>query len=58
MNSSKGAKMPEDWIYYKGEPLDPLYIQAQAPRGEALRKWIDLQIETFKAQNRMTAPPP
>ncbi|WP_206957312.1 hemagglutinin repeat-containing protein [Trinickia acidisoli] len=43
-NSSKGAKMPGDWQTYKGQPLDPGYIQSGAQQAETLKGYITDQI--------------
>jgi filamentous hemagglutinin len=50
-NSSKGAKLPGDWTTYKGQQLDPAYIQNDALRGQMLQNWIQEQIRTFGAAN-------
>jgi filamentous hemagglutinin len=36
-NSSKGALLPENWTSYKGQPLDPTYIQNNQLRGSSSR---------------------
>jgi filamentous hemagglutinin len=46
-NSSKGAKMPGDWQTYKGEPLDPGYIQDGAQQAERLRGYITDRIRSM-----------
>ncbi|MDR6388448.1 hemagglutinin repeat-containing protein [Paraburkholderia phenoliruptrix] len=46
-NSSKGPKMPGDWQTYKGQPLDPGYIQSGAQQAENLRSYITDQIRSM-----------
>ncbi len=46
-NSSKGAKMPGDWTTYKGQPLDPAYIEASAAQAAALKNYITNRINTM-----------
>lgn len=45
-NSSKGAKMPGEWVTYKGQPLDPKYITRDAQRAIILQKHINDQIKS------------
>jgi RHS repeat-associated protein len=52
LNSSKGAQMPGDWTTYKGQPLNPQYVQSDALRGQMLQNWIQQQINTFNSANR------
>lgn len=47
-NSSKGAKMPGDWSTYKGQPLDPGYIQNDAQRAQFLQNFMQSQINNMK----------
>ncbi|GAU02137.1 adhesin/hemolysin [Burkholderia stabilis] len=46
-NSSKGAKMPGEWTTYKGQPLDPGYIQSSSQQAEMIRNYITNQIKTM-----------
>ncbi len=46
-NSSKGAKMPGDWTTYKGQPLDPGYVENGAAQAAALRDYLSGQINTM-----------
>ncbi|MBI0328732.1 hypothetical protein [Burkholderia plantarii] len=46
-NSSKGAKMPGDWTTYKGQPLDPGYVETSAAQAATLRDYLTGQIKTM-----------
>lgn len=46
-NSSKGAQMPGDWTTYKGQPLDPRYIQNSAAQAATLKGYITNQINSM-----------
>jgi hypothetical protein len=48
-NSSKGAKMPGNWQTYKGQPLDPNYIQNDAQRAQFTQMFILRMIEGMRA---------
>nr|WP_247688820.1 hemagglutinin repeat-containing protein [Ralstonia pseudosolanacearum] len=50
-NSSKGAKMPGDWTTYKGQPLDPGYIQSGAEQADAIRGYITNRINSLRGKN-------
>jgi len=52
LNSSKQDKMPGDWVTYRGQLLDPGYIQNDALRGQMLQNWLRQQIETFNGANK------
>jgi filamentous hemagglutinin len=47
LNSSKGAQMPGQWTTYKGQPLDPNYIETSAAQAAALRNYITGRINTM-----------
>ncbi|WP_321839592.1 immunity protein Imm33 domain-containing protein [Paraburkholderia bannensis] len=53
-NSSKGAKMPGDWTTYKGQPLDPAYIEASAAQAAALKNDITNRINAMPGNYIMT----
>jgi len=46
-NSSKGAQMPGEWQTYKGQPLDPGYVENDARRAAELRIYLTNQIKNF-----------
>jgi len=48
LNASKGAKMPGDWQTYKGQPLDPGYIQDSARQAETIRSYITNRINSLR----------
>lgn len=48
LNASKGAKMPGDWQTYKGQPLDPGYIQDGARQAETIRSYITNRINSLR----------
>jgi len=50
-NSSKGAQLPGDWATYKGQPLDPAYVENDVLRGQMLQNWMQEQIRNFSAAN-------
>ncbi|MDN7629713.1 hemagglutinin repeat-containing protein [Burkholderia cenocepacia] len=39
-NSSKGAKMPGEWTTYKGQPLNPDYIENNAAQAEVVKQYL------------------
>lgn len=43
--------MPDEWLFYKGQPLSPDYIGDQQLRSEFLRGWVQQQINQFNATN-------
>ncbi|MGA4222305.1 hemagglutinin repeat-containing protein [Ralstonia nicotianae] len=47
-NSSKGAQMPGDWQTYKGQPLDPGYIQDSTRQAETIRSYITNRINSLR----------
>ncbi len=51
-NSSKGANMPGDWTTYKGQPLDPQYIQNSAVQAQMIQNFIQQQINNFIQANQ------
>ncbi|HWM69348.1 MAG TPA: hypothetical protein VNO35_22350 [Steroidobacteraceae bacterium] len=50
-NSSKGANLPGEWSTYRGEPLDPGYIQRQTDQGQFIQNFLQAQIDRFNALN-------
>jgi RHS repeat-associated protein len=44
-NSSKGAKMPGEWKTYKGQPLDPNYIENDSQRATFLQGFFRQKID-------------
>jgi RHS repeat-associated protein len=46
-NSSKGGKNPGDWTTYKGQPLDPNYIQRNQQLQNILQPALEQQILNF-----------
>jgi filamentous hemagglutinin len=50
-NSSKGGKSPSQWTTYKGQPLDPNYIQRNQALEPQLRQQLQQQINDFIQAN-------
>lgn len=43
--------MPGDWQTYKGQPLDPAYIQNDAQRAQFIQLFIQQQIQNLNGGN-------
>ena len=57
-NSSKNGQPPGDWVTYKGQPLDPGYIQRNQLLQHQLQIQLQEQINGFIQQNRQNSQNP